>query len=504
MRLSKLARRLFVLFIIFTFIGLRVITSGPPTVLSESGPALGTQSGRAFDVIMAPVGLLLLFGLLALDRPLGFAFMVADMTGFADFFSLDQWGMAGIFKFRDIEFILLLALGLFWRLSKTKGGISTRFGGWLHRLSFTIAGLAVAYTTVTLLVQSVTVTLRYSRQLYVWLLLWVVPQYIRNKNELERVVKIFVGLIGLAAGLYVAQSMLPPQTVLRYSQQQTIYGQLRVWSPSLSLVFSGGLAIFAFQLQKRTGSWQLWILCGLIVLAILSSQGRVFAALFMASIFLFIFYIAWVRQRLYPILRFGGWVLLSLGAIFVLLSVSGRLEPLLAAWGGRLLELNTEIGGGSGSFSSRMDMFRFLPGVLEQNGATFFNQVFGMGLRALTPSELSPMMFWGVISPPIWADNGLAGVLFSTGYVGLILYALFIIIMLNYLWRELRRASGRLTRACLLSAFAYFLFAPVYMFFSAHFLGSWDETLAITMLLAITERAIFFEKIVTLPEGKLK
>jgi hypothetical protein len=500
---SELARRGLVVLVILAFITLRVITSGPPTTLSESfsgGPALGTQSERT-DAIMVPLGLLLLLGLLVLDRPLGFAFIISDMTGFGTFFDLDQWGMAGVFKFRDIEFLLLLALGIFWSVSKTKGDTSTRFGSWLRSVSFTVAGLALVYTVATSLVQPVTVTLRYSRQLYVWLLFLVVPQFIRNKNELGRVVNIFVGLIGLAASLYVAQTMLPPQTVLRYSQQQIFYGQVRVWSGALSPIFAGGLALFAFQVQKRTASWRLWTLCGLIILAVLSSQGRVFTVVFVASIVLFILYNAWRQRRLFPILRFSVFLLLGLGVGYLLLSMLGQLDPLMEVWRARLTELDLEIYGRADNFVWRMDMFTLIPTIVERNGGTLFNQVFGMGLRALTPSELFPMIFWGTISPPIWADNGLAGILFSAGYVGLALYTLFIILMLNHLWTELQQPHGRLTLACLLSAFAYFLFAPFYMLFSAHFLGSWDEALVITMLLAIAERATAFEKAIAIPEG---
>jgi len=500
---SELARRGLVVFVILAFITLRVITSGPPTTFTESfagAPALGIQSERT-NAIMASLGLVLLLGLLVLDRPLGFAFIISDMNGFGSFFDLGQWGMAGVFKFRDIEFLLLLALGIFWSVSKTKGETSTRFGSWLRRVSVTIAVIAIVYTAATSLVQPVTVTLRYSRQLYVWLLLLVVPQFIRNKNELGRVVKVFVGLAGLAVSLYIAQSMLPPQTVLRYSQQQIFYGQVRVWGGSLSPVFAGGLALFAFQVQKRTASWRLWTLCGLIILAVLSSLGRVSIVVFVASVVFFVLYNAWRQSHIYPILRFIFLILLGLGIGYFLLSISGRLEPLAEVWGERLMELEYEMGGGSGNFSSRIDMFRFLPIIVERNGGTFFNQVFGMGLRAFTPSQLFPMIFWGTISPPIWADNGLAGILFSAGYVGLILYALFIILMLNHLWTELQQAHGRLTQACLLSAFAYFLFAPIYMLFSAHFLGSWDEALAITMVLAIAERGISFEKSSANSEG---
>jgi len=150
--------------------------------------------------------------------------------------------------------------------------------------------------------------------------------------------------------------------------------------------------------------------------------------------------------------------------------------------------------GGQGNLASRLGMLTHLPSVMENNGGSIINALVGMGLLALTPEQLSPMIFWGQVSPPIWADNGLAGILFATGWLGMLLFLTFIVLMVRHLRRGLRQAQGPMARSLLLALTVYFICAPFYMFFSAHFMGSWDETLVLVMALALAERALTLEQ----------
>jgi hypothetical protein len=134
-------------------------------------------------------------------------------------------------------------------------------------------------------------------------------------------------------------------------------------------------------------------------------------------------------------------------------------------------------------------MFKYLPLVVERNGGGFLASCFGMGLRALTPADLAPMIFWGVISPPIWADNGLAGITFTFGYVGLCL--LFVLVG-SMVWRlrvQFARFRDPLCRSLTFAAAFYFATVLPYMFFSSSFMGVWDDALAVIVLLMVVERS---------------
>src|SRR4051812_46328164 len=92
-------------------LGLRAITSGPPTTLGEN--AIGTQSGPQ-NVALTITGVLLVVPLIVTEPALAFAFVLCDMSGFGALFDLDQWGLAGLFKFRDLEMAILLGMSAFF------------------------------------------------------------------------------------------------------------------------------------------------------------------------------------------------------------------------------------------------------------------------------------------------------------------------------------------------------------------------------------------------------
>lgn len=482
--------RILVAAVLLVFFGLRIVTSGPPATL-DSDTALGGQTAQSHLALTA-VGLGLLTVVTVLAPPIGFAVAISDMNGIGDFFDHDQWGMPGVFKFRDLELGGLLSGAILLGLLRQRRKRLPQFSRALRWIAWSIAVVAIVYTLGTLDHQPLSTTVRYSRQLYVWLLLAAAPAFIRSRTDLRRATGVLIAWMAVAAALYLAQVMLPPQTVLRYSQQMIFGQQTRIWSASLSPVFIGGLAIVAYQLQSRRSAVWPWILVALCTLTIVASQGRMLTGVYVLSGVTLALYQAVKTGHFYALFRLTAGCAAGLLLVLGILQVTGRLQPLLNSWEARMAELEVDRDQGDGSLSARTDMFRYLRYVETQNGGTGVNLIFGMGLRALSPSQLKPMQFWGEITPPIWADSGLAGVAFSAGIVGLLLLIALFIAILTRITAQLRDTHDRFARACLLAAFVYFLYSLPYMYFSAHFLGSFDEALCIVTVLILAERSVAF------------
>ena len=482
-------RRPFVVAIMAVFLLLRAATSGPPLVMDADSrfPMRGAQQMLS----MTAAGAVLIGTLTFLDPALGFAFIVADMTGFGAYFDVDQWGVANLFKFRDLEMGLLMSAAVLFFLLRPsmRGSRVTRLGRFLNHVSIAIVLLTIALTLITLRTQDLATTARYSRQLYLWLLIPIAPQFIRTARDVRRVIQFLVAFIALTAVLYIAQSLTPPQTVLRYSLQLPTGSFTRAWAPVVSATFVGGIAIFAYQLQaKHRNRLVLWVIFALCAVAVVMSQSRSFTAMFIGSFVVLFCHWALVTHRIRLLIRVStsaaGVLLLAVCALWA----TDRMGPLGEFWNHRIAEARNDIQVHEGNLSSRIEMFTYLPVILQQNGGGDLAPLFGLGLIALPPEKLAPMKFFGSISPPIWADNGLAGVVFTAGYFGLFLLFLFIAVMMWRLWRHLLQRLDPVARSLTVTALLYFLFAPAYMVFSAHFLGNWEDALAIVTLLILVER----------------
>ena len=483
--------------IIFVFIGMRFITAPPPPTFMEGidgMPGGGTLVLQTHPG-MAPVGLILLAALLLFNRPLGFAFIICDMLGFG-YFSLDQWGLYGLFKFRDLEFLLLFLLAATMAMrSPEPPGPSEVFRKFIKRLALSIAVVIFLYTIATIYVQPFLKTLQFSRQFYVWLLVIVVPYFIRNERDLSLVIKIFFLSAIISSILYIAQTILPPQTVLPYAQQAIKGEQTRIWNAALSGLCLTGFLLFGVLLVNRRIYLGLWAVWGLVTIAIFSFQGRALALYYCLSILVIVVYNAWRRKNLLMVIRTLVPILAILALAYGALEVSGRWEPLQASWEARYQELTPDLESGQGSWTSRWGAFSYLPSLIQRQGGGDVSYLVGVGLVAINAAELWPMTIIGTVTPPIWADNAICGLVLSMGLLGLTLFLIWIVLLVRMLLHQAKQPHGPLAQGLLMGAIPYFLLAPPYMFAFAHFLGNWDEALVATVALGLIERAINFERL---------
>src|SRR4051812_26453804 len=88
----------FVIAVMLLFLALRAATSAPPIDIDPT-THVGSQTAQQ-NLPMTVMGVALLAALLATQPAMAFAFILCDMNGFGAFFDLDQWGIAGAFKFR--------------------------------------------------------------------------------------------------------------------------------------------------------------------------------------------------------------------------------------------------------------------------------------------------------------------------------------------------------------------------------------------------------------------
>jgi hypothetical protein len=502
-RHQEILRLLLFFLVVTVFLGLRVLTSPPPrewTELFWRGATIEPIAPGAQQPVFSVAGLVLALMTLILNRPLGFAFLLCDMLGFGQYFDLDQWGLAGWFKFRDLEFFLLLMAGIFLRIYRpaTHQKEFSPFRRWLFRVGLVIPTLWLLYVLATLPAQPLTTTLRYTRQFYVWLLLLVVPQFIRDNRELKQVTGVLLLLILLSSVLYLLQTMMPPFTVLRYTQQLFAAGtteEVRIWTATASIFYLGGCAIFAYLMINERISWALSVLWGLCVLTVISMLGRVLMATLLGSTILIFFLIFIDKKSNVKALHLIAAILAAMIIMGIFLFFMGRLQQLSTGLLGRLLEFKQEFYyGETGSFYGRWQMFTYLPTVMSHNGGNALNALVGMGLLARTPDQLAPMIHWGQLAPPFWSDNGLAGILWSTGALGMFLFLTFIVLMVRHLRQGLRQTQGPMARSLLLAALVYFISRPFYMFFSCSFMGFWDEGLLLVVVLGLAERALTLEQ----------
>ncbi|HEY2324660.1 MAG TPA: hypothetical protein VGJ82_17500 [Thermoanaerobaculia bacterium] len=480
--------------IMLLLLSLRAVTSQPAVVI-EGSRTLATTARP--NLPMTAVGTALLVPMIMAQPALAFVFILCDMNGFGAYFDLDQWGVAGLFKFRDLEMaILLVAAMVFWMTRpRPRSMRPTRLRRYLRWVAVVIPALALIYTIFTLRVQDLATTVRYSRQFYVWLLILAAPQFIRVHRDVERAVMFLTAYVGLAAALYVAQSLAPPQTILRYSQQMPTGEQTRIWAPSTSAIFVGGMAVFAFLLQTRRRSRVfLWMIFAACAVAVVMSQARMFAGVFFLAIGIMLVHRAIVTHRVGLAVRVAATAVAILVTCAALLWAANRLDPLVQLWNRRFGELELDVRAHEGSWTARVAMFRYLPQVRERNGGGIFASFFGMGLRALTPSDLAPMTFWGDVSPPIWPDNGLAGITFAAGYFGLAMVILFVVATFWRLTMQFAAVKAPACRSITLAAVLFFTFALPLMFFSSSFLGVWDDALAVVVLLIMAERSAAIQK----------
>jgi O-antigen ligase len=415
------------------------------------------------------------------------------MFAFGGLFDVDQWGIAGLIKFRDAELILLLIVGLIDYMARSGRGIpiDRPLRRYLVTIVVTITILWVIYLMATTFSQSLQVSVRYSRQFTVWLLLLVMPTMISTRRDLRFVVGAAVGLIAFTALLFIAQTMSPPQSILRYSQQVTTFGsQVRVWSgTTFSPLYLGGLAILAFVLSGRSRWWHFAIFA-ICVLAIVSSQARSLVLAFAASMAIGAVLISRDRFSTRPIGLLIVSSVVAGGFVVVVQSLLGRLDDLTGAWALRIQQYQTDILTGSGNIHNRLVMFEYLPNVMANNGANWFSYLFGMGLRALDPAQFLPLLAVSPITPPIWPDNGIAGILFTGGLFGITLFVVLIITLITHARRAAEKATTSLEYSVAMALVIYFAVAPLLMIVTGHFIGNWEEALAVVVGLGLLERGL--------------
>jgi hypothetical protein len=170
--------------------------------------------------------------------------------------------------------------------------------------------------------------------------------------------------------------------------------------------------------------------------------------------------------------------------------VLGHLNDLGGAWALRIQQYQFEMLTGSGDIHNRLLMFEYLPNVMANNGASWFSYLFGMGLLALDPGQFLPLRAVSPVTPPIWTDNGIAGIIFAGGLLGVALYAALIIAMTIQARRAAIRAKTSLEYSIAMALVLYFGFAPLLMIFSGHFVGNWEEALAVVVGLGLLERGL--------------
>ena len=142
-------RRRLAIAMMLLLLALRAVTSQPAVVI-EGSRTLATTARP--NLPMTAVGSALLVPMIMAQPALAFVFILCDMNGFGAYFDLDQWGVAGLFKFRDLEMaIVLIAALLFWLTRpRRRSERATRLRRYLRFIAVVIPALAVIYTLFTL------------------------------------------------------------------------------------------------------------------------------------------------------------------------------------------------------------------------------------------------------------------------------------------------------------------------------------------------------------------
>ena len=427
------------------------------------------------------LGLLLIASIIWWNRTWGFAFTLYDMCLLGEQVGVDAWQLGNVARFRDLEFVLLVGLGVLMGAFAHKGEHFKKLTRPV-RYYLLLLGVALLYSGV---VHGFLDALRVSRTLFFLALVLVMPAFCRHRHDLLRLMKYVLFFVGVStlldwAGFVVGN----PAAITPFNRNTDEAGRIWVGLGGVDRIYGGiGYAGYAtpfnlltvfslvalMRLARRARPVWLMLVVLAVMLEVLSVSRSAIAGLVIGlGTILFIGRPAETEHRRLLTAALYCWGVVILGTSVPLakyVNPTGRYAQ-------RFRDFIDDVRGtGRGSFASRVQYF---PVALEVMRHADGNALSGMGYRLL-PTEFGAIFEIGQFRGATFQesgqligttsmDSGWANVFWSLGFAGIAVFVGFIAYYLRVSRQIYRRSSELIPKALSLALFAFFVVYPMLFF----------------------------------------
>lgn len=476
---SKIGQAPLTLLLVILFLFLRFVMGGREAV-------------EEANLAVVVLGLAILTGLIMINRPIALVLIVFDITDMAGLVNPLALGIRNLFKFKDLEFLILMAVGFIGFLTNPHLLKIRRKTPLLRVITIfiTIIGIYIIYT---LTFQNVSITFRISRHLIYYAVFFVIPFYITSEKEFYIAVKGFLVVMLVSSITHILQTLFfQMQTLLPYTQSRNLpEGVVRLWGPTQPLNFIGIFVLFGYLIQMKKNTFLLNMVFGICLLAVVLTFARTYVAYIIVGLFFILLLLSPKMVRRRNMVRYFSAIFISFLFIGLLLMTVGKENLVLDAINGRIDDAQVQFRSGTGTFFGHIEYAFVASSVIIHNGG---NVLTGLGFRGLSFSQiLTGGSSEEQLYPTFNSDNGWAGIFISMGFVGVLLFFYLLITGAKYCYRVSKNMKYESVRMLSTALFSFFVLSWIYWFFSA--LGIWqDSSIVIAVALGFLEQAVGFEK----------
>ena len=444
-------------FLIIFFILLRFLAGGRAADAGEV----------SFPVVL--LGLMILAGLIMVNRPVALVLIIFDMADMAGWINPAAWGVQGVFKFKDAEFLLLMAMATAGLITNTRLRKRQQKTALSRAMAIfvTVIGIYVIYTFT---VQEISTTLRVTRGLIYYSSFFAIPYYIRCEKDVAIVFKACLLLMVASSVTHILQTVfLPIRTLLPYNTSQEVTGHIvRLWGFTQPFNFIGVFVLFGILLQNKHATWLLRIAFAICLSALILTFGRVFIATIVVGLLISMLLLSSRGNRIGNSLRFLCIFLIAGLAILGLLIAVGKTDVVVEALSDRYTDAKFQFQTAQGSFFGHIEYVFYVSEFIEKYSG---NIIFGVGFRSFTG-------YFGGVEVGGWdkesligiflTDNGWAGLIAAMGLIGVALIILIIVQSLRRGLQVVTDSKNILNRSLGSSLISLFSLVPINLFFGAH------------------------------------
>lgn len=432
------------------------------------------------------------FWLLTTCGIMGLAFVFFDMTAWGELFSAEQFGYMGWFKFQDIQVALIILVAFFLLKSSRAVMIDKK----VRRVFFMVIliGFIYAFLSLTIYNGNFGGVLRHLRIFLYAFLIFALPYYFKSWTDITRFTKLILVFTIISSVLYITQTIFPSLPIYMYSTIISLgesENTIRIYGMMILSFFYVSLVYFPFLISQKIRLVTILPLV-LILSALLFTTGRIILLIIILSFIISFFQLGGIKKHFSKIIKTV--------ILFIAINISfgvfgiGLFNYAIERINARNVNLDSELSlQQGGELFLRTMMFLKVPDYLN----TPIRLIFGAGYLYMEPENYGPIASYIYIInylddnssniirtrnigwiekqtkiSSFFADNGWAGIFITMGYLGLLLYIIFIIKLIKITYSAFKSAFHPLTKALFLGLFCEFLFNPLYFFFSAGYLSS--------------------------------
>lgn len=440
-----------------------------------------TTSGIAFAPLPL-IGLVLLFFIIKEDRVWGFVFTLFDVCILGGQVALTSWQLGSIARFGDLEFVLLMVLGI----SRFRFNFKGRYFNILSKpikILFVLLLVSLAYSAARF---GIFDALRVARTVFYNSLLFVVPYYLRNLDDLKRalryvfVILAFTTFVDFGGYLLGDPSIMTPfnqdldKSAMVWQEASRNFAQFRIYT---GISYEGYDKPLSFIAILLFGS--------LVALGI--RRPKFVTLVFVLAITLEVF----AMSRSYVggiVIAFGSAIVLTtikekkalprllltvLPVLFGFVLVATLWYPsMLGTIGHRFYDIYLDLSGSKeGTVSSRIGYFTAATSLMGQFGGDIirgigfglipaqYGVIFDIGQFTLRQFQSS-----GQSIQTTSMDSGWANVFFTMGIVGVIFFIWLIVYYLKQAYKLFFSTADPMASALSLTLLVFFIDFP-FMFF---------------------------------------